>query len=375
MKKVKFMLVAQIEGLTFNPAQPSGIKLHRSGRRALTATLIPGHPEDDPFGHRRGLVCKLRRSYPVDENLFQFIDRLNSRVFTPYPEMTITLPHVASRGGVLIASDGTLSEGYRLAWKHYPKELKEICTALFDELTTETQRFIKLLTWFFNTSHVHSPVRHQSLYWNTRGRNFHVVKLPSDSSGYWQNDVVWNEPKGTDFVSLWKSASEEPLAHELFREAGSLLRSTPRSALLMLASALEAGVKSYISERAPVTQWLLTESQSPPIPKMLRELVPNLRPAGAVSLLHWSNLRPMFKRIIQLTEERNRLTHRGTMEVKSNQLDEFKEDVSDVLYILDYLNGVQWAINNIRRETCQALKWPDPIPTQQQIRVTMVAVD
>jgi hypothetical protein len=370
MKKVKFMSVAHLRGLMFNPAQPLGIRLRRSGRYAVAATLTPSHPEHDPFGHRQGLECKLRRSYRISEFLFQFIDRLNSRVFTPYPGMPITLPHMGSRRE-LIASDGTLSEGYSLPWRCLPEELKAICSNSFDELTSETQRFVKLITWFFNTSHVHDPVQHISLYWNTRGQDYHVVKLPQEPSGYWQNDVVWNEANEASFVSLWKSASEEPLGHELFREAGSLLHSAPRSALLMLANALEAGVKSYISERVPVTQWLLTETQSPPIKKMLQKFVPTLRPAAPVDLSHWSGLTTMFNRIERRITERNHLTHLGAMECEHNRLIEFKEDVSDVLYILDYLNGERWAINNVRRETCQALGWPNPILIQTRIRATM----
>jgi len=374
MKKVNFMSLAHITGLTFNPAQPLGIRLRRSGRRPVTATLIPSHPEHDPFGHRQGLECKLSRSYPIDEFLFQFIDRLNSRIFTPYPGMTITLPHMGSRGE-LIARDGAISEGYLLSWKHLPNELKTICKSSLDELTMETQRLIKLITWFFNTSHVHDPVRHISLYWNTRGKNYHFVKTPHKPSGYWQNDVVWNEANEACFVSLWKSASEEPLGHELFREAGSLLHSAPRSALLMLANALEAGVKSYISERVPITQWLLTETQSPPVKKILQKFVPTLRPAAPVDLSHWSGLTTMFNRIELRITERNHLTHRGTMECEHNRLIEFKEDVSDVLYILDYLNGEQWAINNVRRETCQALGWPNPILIQTGIRATMKVLE
>jgi hypothetical protein len=298
------------------------------------------------------------------------MDKLNSRIFTPYPGMTITLPHVGSRRE-LIASDGMLSQGYMLSWKYYPDELKAICEKAFTELTMETHRFIKLLMWFFNTSHVHDPIRHISLYCNTRGRAYHVVNLPHASESYWQNDIVWNEPNGSGFTSLFKSTSEEPLGHELFREAGSLLQSAPRSALLMLASALEVAVKSYISERVPVMQWLLTELQSPPVSKILRQFVPTLKPAGAVNLSHWSELKPMFNRIDKLIEARNRLTHRGALDATAKALIAFRDDVSDMLFIFDYLNGEPWARNNVRKETCRALKWPDPITTQTQLRAVV----
>jgi hypothetical protein len=74
-------------------------------------------------------------------------------------------------------------------------------------------------------------------------------------------------------------------------------------------------------------------------------------------------LKSIFKRITKLTEVRNQLTHRDIWDVPFDELLKFKEDVSDILYMLDYLNGAKWAINNIRKETCQALKWPNPIST------------
>jgi hypothetical protein len=371
MKKVKFMSVARVHGLMFNPARPSGIKLRRSGHQPVTATLTPSNPETDPFGHRQGLECKLSRSYPINESIFRFIDRLNSRVFTPYPAMTITLPHRSSRGE-LIATDGAISEGYRLPFKHFPDELKTLCNKSSSELSFETRRFLNLITWFFNTSHVHNPVDHVHLYWNTRGRVYHAVSLPEDEpSGYWQNDVVWNEENEHKFVSLWKTASVEPLAHELFREAGSLLHSAPRSALLMLANALEAGVKNYIGQRAPVTQWLLTEVPSPPIKKILQKFIPTMNTYTTIDLSQWAGLTKMFNRIEQRITDRNHLTHRGTMECNQIRLIEFKDDVSDVLYILDYLNGEHWARDNVRPETCQLLGWPNPVPIQTGFRATI----
>ena len=374
-KKIRFMALGQIEGLMFNPGRPSGIRLHRSGRHALFASLIPMHPKDDPFGHRRGLQAKVGRSYEADELLFRFIDSLNSGVFIPYDEMVIKLPHIGSGGRELIGRDGTLAKGYSLSWKHYPNDLKAICERASEELTLESQRFIKLLMWFFNIDHVHNPIRHIALYCNTRGRNYHVVSHPGQSGGHWQNDVVWSETNADGFGPLWGGKSEEPLGHELFREAGSLVHSAPRSALLMLVSALESAIKSYISDRLPGSQWLLAEVPSPPVPKMLRQFVPTLQPARAINLSQWSGLKPILKSVTDLTEQRNRLTHRGIMEVSTNELVSFKEDVSDVLYILDYLRGEDWAINNVRKKTCRALNWPDPVPTQTQMRATMTVVD
>jgi hypothetical protein len=169
-KKLKFLLVAQLEGISFNPAKPSGIELQRRGRNHVVVTLAPTDAAKDPFGNRLGLVCKIRQSYPVSKEQFDFMDRLKSREFMAYRGMKITLPHLGERSGrELIARDGTLAEGYRLAWKHHPDDLKVICQTALEELTTETLRLIKQIMWFFNLSHLHDPLRHISLYCNTRG--------------------------------------------------------------------------------------------------------------------------------------------------------------------------------------------------------------
>jgi hypothetical protein len=66
----------------FNPAQPSGFKLQRAGKRPVVVTLAPADAAKDPFGSRAGLECKILRRYPVSNDQFEFMDRLNSRVFT-----------------------------------------------------------------------------------------------------------------------------------------------------------------------------------------------------------------------------------------------------------------------------------------------------
>jgi hypothetical protein len=136
----------------------------------------------------------------------------------------------------------------------------------------------------------------------------------------------------------------------------------------MLASALEVAVKSYISNRAPVTEWLVKELPSPPVSKIIRKFIHTLKPVHAASLTNWSELKSMFKRLDDLVEARNRLTHRGTLEVTTDQLLELKDDVSDVLFIFDYLNGEPWALNKVRKQTCSALKWP--LPKQMAVRAS-----
>ncbi len=93
-KRLKFLSVAWIQGLRFNPGNSAGFRLRRSGRHAVGASVIPLHPEADPFGVQ-GLECKVRKSYLVSTPLFNFVDRLNAGVLTSYPGIAIQLPHVS----------------------------------------------------------------------------------------------------------------------------------------------------------------------------------------------------------------------------------------------------------------------------------------
>lgn len=127
-KRLQFMSLAWIEGLSFNPANPRGIHLKKLGRDAIHINLAPQAPEDDPFGHRRGLECKVRRSYEVASNLHHFVDKLNARVLVPYPGVNLKLPHVGRRGE-LIAADGTLTDGYHFLGSTIRKTYRQSANA------------------------------------------------------------------------------------------------------------------------------------------------------------------------------------------------------------------------------------------------------
>jgi hypothetical protein len=155
--------------------------------------------------------------------------------------------------------------------------------------------------------------------------------------------------------------SEEPLGHELLREAKAAMRNgSPRSGLLLAATALEAGVKTHAAKLVPDADWLLAEMPSPPIHKMLRHYLPNLHASRGTGLAEWAKLKPLFKDAEKLAKYRNDLAHAGDMPANViTALPELMNSVSDLLYVLDALEGHQWAKGCVSHRTSKMLGWPE----------------
>jgi hypothetical protein len=94
---------------------------------------------------------------------------------------------------------------------------------------------------------------------------------------------------------------------------------------------------------------------------VLQDYIPVLYKHQGKELLDWEKLKPLFKIIQRLAEDRNRLTHKGEMPARAlENLPETLATVSDLLYILDVLEGHEWAKGNVQERTRQLLGWPKP---------------
>jgi hypothetical protein len=81
---------------------------------------------------------------------------------------------------------------------------------------------------------------------------------------HWTDEVV-------EFVRT-KVAGEldEPLGHELLREAAANQKHNLRSSLVLAVAAAEIGFKQFASKAFPDTDWILQNLPSPPLDKMLQ---------------------------------------------------------------------------------------------------------
>jgi hypothetical protein len=97
---------------------------------------------------------------------------------------------------------------------------------------------------------------------------------------------------------------------------------------------------------------------------MLRRYVPELHNKRGSGLANWPKLKPLFKDAENLAEYRNDLTHTGTMPTDVLEaLPNLINSVSDLLYVLDVLDGHEWAkecvgLHSVGGKTRNLLGWP-----------------
>jgi hypothetical protein len=146
-----------------------------------------------------------------------------------------------------------------------------------------------------------------------------------------------------EIVGLVESGKQEPVAHQLFREAWELRRSNPRSALAIGMAAAETGVKDLIASLVPNSHWLVKKMLSPSVVKVLREYLPIL-PVRA--RFKDKTLKPPAELITLIrkgTDYRNDLVHAGAPLPGWEELERILSAVNDVFWICQLYAGEEWA--------------------------------
>jgi hypothetical protein len=148
---------------------------------------------------------------------------------------------------------------------------------------------------------------------------------------------------------------EEPIAHHLLREAKSLYGANPRSALLIAVAAVEVGLKTLIAELVPAASWLVEETPSPPISKIIGEYLEQLPCRIRIHDRVIAPPKPWRNQIADAVKARNALAHGGRFVLSLPELEKILSAVENVLYLLDYYTGHAWAWDLLDEDFRQAL--------------------
>jgi hypothetical protein len=364
---VQFLLTGEPAEIIFNPALPGGLSfLDRTSQVEIKITP----PESGPS---RPLTCKAFVSLPTCTAAHKFIASLLKKKFEVYDGMPITLPY-DRYGRTVIDENGAIAEGFGVPFELYPPEVQVLCDTARDLLSKAAERFVRLLRWQQNLDGPHWVFDgNPALYWKIDGKSYWIVSLRAqEGTGNSPAGIEWKDEDRADLDRIWNDAlAEEAVAHELLREAKVLECNSPRSSFLIATAALEVGVKAYVSHVSPNTSWLLSELPSPPISKILRAYIPELQKAHGRPLDYWYKLKPLFKRVEEHAKTRNTLIHTGKIQIKSDVLNSYLQDVSDLLYLFDVLKGHEWAKQNLSSTLSSLLGWPPSRRTR--FKVTMRA--
>jgi hypothetical protein len=146
-----------------------------------------------------------------------------------------------------------------------------------------------------------------------------------------------------DISRLLDSGEDQPLGHDLLREAWNIHESNPRSAVVIAVAAIEVGIKQFIAAQLPGTKWLLHHMPAPPVHKLLRDFLPGVPSRGESSGVVGPLDIGLVRVLREAVEQRNALVHAGEANISEDWLQTLFKNVRRLLYDLDYHRGHGWA--------------------------------
>jgi hypothetical protein len=242
-----------------------------------------------------------------------------------------------------------------------PENIQQFVNQVCREHRTAAERAVDVLRWRAAQLGLLSPISSSRFYWSLDKENWHSFPIFTEASMEVRSFTV---PLSTqirsDMQALIDLKSAEPLGHELFREAWAQLNSPNlRSALVIGVAALEVGVKECVSALVPRAAWIVSEVPSPPVHKMLETYLPSLPAKCTFEGAVLSPPKAISDELRDAIRDRNEVSHRGRAKpLDRTKLKERLLAIRDVLWLLDYYQGHEWALDYVREKTLKMMQGP-----------------
>lgn len=239
----------------------------------------------------------------------------------------------------------------------FPEYFRSFVDNISKELSNPSMLVINAIRWRINRLGPHQAISTRGLSWSKEQQFWHPVPtsilvriLDSSSTAY------LSEKAKKDISHIVNNGFQEPVYHELFREAWGQRNDNPRSSLVTGLSSLEVAIKSTIGNLIGGTSWLVENLPSPPVNRLLNEYLPTLPAVNTIN----GKVHPPPKNIIELIKKgvtiRNQIAHIGGKAPSDENLDQILEAIHDVIWLLDYYCGHTWAYEFISDETRLSLE-------------------
>lgn len=207
------------------------------------------------------------------------------------------------------------------------------------ELERMAQQVFYLIRWRFRLSGYNNEIVEESFRWS------------SDSST-WSNITGCAPPTGVSVTYLpevklskvqietligghLKDNINEPIHHSLLREAKSIVSSSPTSAFVISVVSLETAVKYFISRMVPSATWLVDNSPSPDVHRLLKEFIPNLKPDFILPTADLDEVKSIIG-------NRNKMVHSGKMDFDINRIVRSLILIENIISTIDHHAGWPW---------------------------------
>jgi hypothetical protein len=233
-----------------------------------------------------------------------------------------------------------------------PEPLILIFEDVYAELHGEAARLVQLLRWVFSTPGPASPLGAADLSLSLDQEHWCLAPRGlEDHDLEFVGDVRLDGPLADGVAELWRSGELiEPIAHQILHEAMDLRHENARSAFILAVVAAEVGVKQFAAGRSePSEAWLLQEIQSPPLDKLLGSYLVSFTDKKTTDAR--TVPRALVTTLKAAIQKRNHLIHRGEPPPTEKELVGLLLTVHDLLYLLDWFAGNEWAFHRLSEDT------------------------
>jgi hypothetical protein len=309
--------------------------------------LRPPTGEEQAVGHKsENAFCESHLRMPVSSK--------NASVFGEIAANRV-VPADKQEGGSYPGPDGALIRIPGLS--AFPEHFRSFLKGARHELADFTTRTVGVLRWRAGRSGPHSPIRPRGFGfgWSWDGGFWHMAPMDTSLSVMVvQRDLIGNDVVD-DVQKLVANRAAEPIGHNMLREAAERTSSDPRSAVVIGLAAAELGVKRCIAILEPGAEWLITHIPSPPLEKILTDYLPLLPTRKNFAGVVKAPPPEVMSAIKKGVSIRNGVVHAGTPIPTEDTAIEILDAVRDLLFLLDYYCGNDWAFDHLRSGTRQAL--------------------
>jgi len=249
-----------------------------------------------------------------------------------------------------------LHGSFAAEWQKQPEQIHEITRTVNARISRYENHVTRIVQWFTgNDRHQKLAITRDRTKWSITGGEWTPTsKAPPGAVTILEVRSVSKPAPAFARKTLTNLLEhfEEPLAHEMAREARSLLSSSPRSCIMLAVAAAEYGFKAFAASVVPAAEWLLLRVQAPPLDTMLHHYFPSL-PLKQVWEVPPFIPKGLRTRIQKAVQTRNDIAHAGAQPPDTKVVSEIARSVLDLLYILDAYSGYEWAWYHLSSE-CKA---------------------
>lgn len=161
-----------------------------------------------------------------------------------------------------------------------------------------------------------------------------------------ENEVaVRNKQLAQHLVESMNKGQTAPIYARIYFEAVGNLSDNPQTAIVLAVESVEVAVKTFVTHFDAKARWLIENTPSPPVEKILKEYVPILMPQGSPSIPKELINQALHKAI----SARNKIVHSGLYKSDKDETEKWVTDLGKILSYLEYYMGYGWAENFFER--------------------------